>query len=233
MTRKKQASADAFGGAWPLYGLNRNLRRISVSNPRRDCLVTMNSKPMPATPRELARYGVTAQLAHWLTAVLLVGIFTLGFYMVDLRMSPTKLKLFSYHKWIGVSIFTLMLLRLVWRWRVPPPALPATMPVWARRASEITHRLLYLLVILVPLSGWLMSSAKGFQTVLFGVFPIPDLLSKNPPLGAALEQVHWTLNKMLLAAIALHIAAALKHAIVDRDGVLQRMLPAFSVRRVE
>jgi len=107
------------------------------------------------------------------------------------------------------------------------------MPVWARRASEITHRLLYLLVILVPLSGWLMSSAKGFQTVLFGVFPIPDLLSKNPPLGAALEQVHWTLNKMLLAAIALHIAAALKHAIVDRDGVLQRMLPAFSVRRVE
>ncbi len=193
----------------------------------------MNSELMQVTPRELARYGATAQLAHWLTAVLLVVVFTLGFYMVDLKMSPTKLKLFSYHKWIGVSIFMLVLLRLAWRWRVPPPALPATMPAWTQRAAEITHRLLYLLVILVPLSGWLMSSAKGFQTVLFGVLPIPDLLDKNAALGAALEQVHWALNKMLLTVIALHVAAALKHAIVDRDGVLQRMLPAFSVRRVE
>lgn len=193
----------------------------------------MTRESEPTVPRELARYGATAQLAHWLTALLLVGVFTLGFYMVDLKLSPTKLKLFAYHKWIGISIFVLMLLRLAWRWRHSPPPLPATMPGWAQRIAEITHRLLYLLVLLVPLSGWLMSSAKGFQTVLFGVLPIPDLLAKDAALGAALEPTHWMLNKMLLGAAALHIAAALKHAIVDRDGVLQRMLPSFAGWRAE
>ncbi len=192
----------------------------------------MTHEPAPAAPRELARYGATAQLAHWLTALLLLGVFALGFYMVDLKMSPTKHKLFAYHKWLGVSIFVLIGLRLSWRLWHPPPALPATLAPWVHRASEVTHRLLYLLVFLVPLSGWLMSSAKGFQTVLFGALPIPDLLGKDAALGAALEQVHWALNKMLLATIALHVAAALKHAIVDRDGVLQRMLPKFSSRRV-
>lgn len=191
----------------------------------------MSDSPAATTPRELARYGATAQLAHWLIALLLVAVFALGFYMVDLKLSPTKLKLFSYHKWIGVSIFALMLLRLGWRWYRTPPALPAAMQPWARRAAEITHRLLYLLVLLVPLSGWLMSSAKGFQTVLFGLLPIPDLLAKDAALGAALEVTHWALNKMLLAVVALHVAAALKHALIDRDGVLQRMLPAWTARR--
>ncbi|HEY1077012.1 MAG TPA: cytochrome b [Fontimonas sp.] len=192
----------------------------------------MTEVPAPSAPRELARYGAVAQLAHWLTALLLVGVFTLGFYMVDLKISPTKLKLFAYHKWLGVSLFVLIGLRLSWRLWHPPPALPATVSPLARRAAEVTHRLLYLLVFLVPLSGWLMSSAKGFQTVLFGALPIPDLLGKDAALGAALEQVHWALNKMLLATIALHVAAALKHAIVDRDGVLQRMLPRLKGRSV-
>lgn len=193
----------------------------------------MTRESEPTIPRELARYGATAQLAHWLTALLLLAVFALGFYMVDLKLSPTKLKLFAYHKWIGVSIFMLILLRMAWRRRHPPPPLPATMPDWAQRTAEITHRLLYLLVVLVPLSGWLMSSAKGFQTVLFGMLPIPDLLSKDAALGAALESTHWTLNKMLLGLVALHVAAALKHAIVDRDGVLQRMLPPLAGRRAE
>jgi cytochrome b561 len=99
------------------------------------------------------------------------------------------------------------------------------MPSWEKRAAEISHRLLYLLVLAVPLSGWLMSSAKGFQTVLFGVVPIPDLLAKQPPLGAALEAVHWALNKMLLGLVSVHVAAALKHHLVDRDEVLARMTP--------
>lgn len=174
---------------------------------------------------EIARYGASAQLLHWLTALLLLGVFTVGFYMAGLSVSPTRLRLFSYHKWIGVTVFSIALLRLGWRLWTPPPALPASMPAWERQAAAVTHRLLYLLVFAVPLSGWLMSSAKGFQTVYLGVLPIPDALNKNAPLGAALEEVHWALNKMLLAAVCLHIAAALKHHYVNRDGVLLRMLP--------
>jgi cytochrome b561 len=162
---------------------------------------------------------------------LLLGSFSLGFYMEDLAMSPTRLKLYAYHKWIGVTIFALVALRLAWRLWSPPPPLPGSMPAWERRAAEISHRLLYLMLFAVPLSGWLMSSAKGFQTVLFGVLPIPDLLSKNPPLGAALEEVHWMLNKMLLGLVSLHIAAALKHHFVDRDEVLARMTPGLTPPR--
>ncbi len=181
----------------------------------------------PLTPDQ-QRYGLTAQLGHWLTVLLLCAAFPVGFYMVELALSPTKLKLFSYHKWIGVTVFALVLLRLLWRrWNPPPP--PPAMAPWAVRTAQITHRLLYLLLLVVPLSGWLMSSAKGFQTVYFGRLPIPDLLGKDPALGAALETVHWMLNKMLLGLVALHVAAALKHHFVDRDAVLRRMLP--SLRR--
>ncbi len=171
------------------------------------------------------RYGAVAQTVHWLMAFMLVGSFSLGFYMHEMAVSPLRLKLFSYHKWLGVLVFALVVLRLVWRWTHRPPPLPAHMPHWEKRAAEITHRLLYLFLFAAPLSGWLMSSAKGFQTVLFGVLPIPDLLSKNPPLGAALSEVHETLIWMLLSVAGLHAAAALKHHFIDRDDVLVRMTP--------
>lgn len=176
------------------------------------------------------RYGRTAQLAHWLTAVLLLVQFTLGLYMIELALSPAKLKLYAYHKWLGVSVLLIVLLRLAWRRLKPPPALPATMPDWERGAAAISHRLLYLLLLAVPLSGWLMSSAKGFQTVYFGVLPLPDLLAKNPALGEALARVHWGLNKLLLALIGLHVLAALKHHFIDRDAVLARMTPRIRPR---
>lgn len=175
-------------------------------------------------------YGTVAMTAHWLTLLLLIGSFSLGFYMADLPVSPTRLRLFAYHKWIGVTVFALVTLRLGWRLLVPPPALPDSMPAWEKRAAEISHRLLYLLLLAAPVSGWLMSSAKGFQTVLFGLLPIPDLLSKNPPLGAALTVVHVTLDYMLLGLIGLHVAAALKHHFMDRDEVLARMTPGVSPR---
>ena len=182
---------------------------------------------------EPVRYGAAAQLLHWLMAALIIAAFCVGFYMVDLKLSPTKLKLFSYHKWIGVTVFALVLLRLGWRLYAPPPPLPASLPDWQRRASAISHRLLYLLMLVVPLSGWLMSSAKGFQTVYFGLLPIPDLLAKNPDLGKQLETVHWALNKLLLLTVLVHVSAALKHHFVDRDAVLRRMLPKLPLRRSE
>ncbi len=180
---------------------------------------------------DVMRYGPAAQGLHWLMAALIIAAFSVGFYMVDLKISPTKIKLYSYHKWIGVTVFAFLLLRLAWRLYAPPPPLPAAMPAWQRLASTVSHRLLYLLMLAVPLSGWLMSSAKGFQTVYFGVLPIPDLLSKNPDLGKQLETVHWALNKLLLLTVTVHIAAALKHQLIDRDGVMMRMLPRWPSRR--
>ena len=175
-----------------------------------------------------ARYGGVAQSLHWLMALMLIGSFSLGLYMADLPVSPLRLRLFSYHKWIGVLAFLVVVLRLAWRWTHTPPALPPSMPQWEKRAAQISHRLLYVFLFAAPLTGWLMSSAKGFQTVLFGVLPIPDLLHKNPPLGEALTVVHVGLVYMLLGVIAVHVLAALKHHFFDRDDVLARMTPGIS-----
>jgi cytochrome b561 len=105
------------------------------------------------------------------------------------------------------------------------------MPAWETAAARGSHLLLYLLLFAVPLSGWLMSSAKGFQTVWFGVLPLPDLLEKNPALGETLAQLHATLNYLFLGVIGLHVAAALKHHFLDRDDVLARMVPGLRPRR--
>lgn len=162
---------------------------------------------------------------------MLIGSFSLGFYMHDLPVSPLKVRLYSYHKWLGITIFMLVALRLAWRLWSPPPTLPASMPIWEQRAAIAAHRLLYLLLFAIPLSGWLMSSAKGFQTVWLGLVPIPDLLAKNPPLGETLEEVHETLNWLLLALVSVHTVAALKHHYRDRDDVLARMTPGLSPQR--
>jgi len=170
-------------------------------------------------------YTATAKTLHWFMALLLLGLIVLGLYMSDLPLSPQKLQLYSWHKWAGISAFLLVWARLGWRATHRPPALPHTMSRWMRWAAHTGHGLLYLLMIAVPLSGWLMSSAKGFQTVWFGVLPIPDLLSKDRALGNQLLVVHQLLNYALIAVIGLHVGGAAKHALIDRDDVFKRMLP--------
>ena len=124
-----------------------------------------------------------------------------------------------------MTIFLFVLLRLVWRLMHRPPALPPGMPAWQVNAAEATALLLYIFMGAVPLSGWLMSSAKGFQTVWFGVLPLPDLLQKDPDLGDLLQQLHMLLNCSMAALVLAHAGAALKHHYFDRDDVLTRMLP--------
>jgi cytochrome b561 len=171
----------------------------------------------------MMRYSTPAVVLHWLVALLILAGFPLGIYMVDLPLSPDKLRLYSYHKWIGVTVFVLVAVRLGWRLTHTPPPLPEGMAAWQRRASAIVHGLLYVLMIAIPLSGWLMSSAKGFQTVWFGVLPLPDLLQKDRELGDLLAGVHKALNFTLLALVILHVAAALKHHFIERQPFLQRM----------
>ena len=177
------------------------------------------------TKQDPTEYGAVAIGLHWLAAAAIIGNLALGLYMVDLSLSPTKLKLYSWHKWAGVTIFLLSAARLLWRLSHPAPALPASMPAWQRAAANASHHVLYLLFFAAPLSGWLFSSAAGFQTVYFGVLPLPDLLSKNKEVADVLKLVHRFANYTLAALVVLHAAAALKHHVVDRDDVLARMLP--------
>lgn len=171
------------------------------------------------------RYTGTAIALHWLIALLILAAFPLGVVMHDLPLSPLKLRLISYHKWLGVTVFLLAVARLAWRATHTPPPLPETVPAWQRRAAHGLHHLLYLLMLAIPLSGWLMSSAKGFQTVYLGVLPLPGLVGKDKALGHLLEEVHEMLNFGLLWLVLAHVAAALKHQYIDRDDVLARMLP--------
>ena len=169
------------------------------------------------------RYSTPAIVLHWLVALLIFVGFPLGLYMVDLPLSPDKLKLYSYHKWIGITILLLASLRVMWRGTHTPPPLPDDMARWQRLASQVVHGLLYLLILAIPLSGWLMSSAKGFQTVWFGVLPLPDLIGKDKALGDLLAGVHQALNFTLLALVILHVGAALKHHFMERRPFMQRM----------
>ena len=175
------------------------------------------------------RYTGVAIGLHWLIGLAILVSLGVGLYMVDLSLSPTKLRLYSWHKWAGVTIFSLVLFRYIWRITHPPPPLSHDMPHWQRMVAEATHYLLYALMIAIPLTGWLMSSAKGFQTVYFAVLPIPDLVNKNKELGETLTLVHRYLNFLMIAIIGAHICAALKHHFIDKDDLLRRMLP--TVRR--
>jgi cytochrome b561 len=151
-------------------------------------------------------------------------LLALGFVMTDMPLSPEKLQYYAWHKWAGVSVFMLVWLRLIWRLLNPPPAYPDAMPPMVQRLAHLGHAALYGLMIVIPLSGWLLSSAKGVQTVWFGVLPLPDLIEKNKELGHLLHEVHEALNTLLMLLLAGHVAAALKHHWIDRDDILKRML---------
>ncbi len=170
-------------------------------------------------------YTVTAKVLHWGIALLIFGQLALGVYMTDLELSPTKLQLYAWHKWAGVTLLLLVVVRVVWRIAHHPPALPGHMARLERFVAHGSHYLLYVLMFAIPLSGWLMSSAKGVQTVWFGVLPIPDLLAKDKVLGDLLQTLHMSLNLGLGLLVLGHVGAALKHHFIDKDEVLVRMLP--------
>lgn len=170
------------------------------------------------------RYTAPAMLMHWLLALLILGSLGVGYAMTGMPFSPQRLKLYNWHKWAGMVILTLSALRLLWRLtHRPPPDLP--MPAWQQRAAHATHHLLYLLFFAVPLVGWAYSSAAGFPIVVFGVLPLPDFVPVDKALAEAIKPWHGWLAYSLAALVLLHVAGALKHHFIDRDGLLRRMLP--------
>ncbi len=188
-------------------------------------LGTLPPMPLPPAPnRSIERYGAVAIAFHWLLALAIIGAFCVGLYMHELPMSPTRLKLYNWHKWAGSVILALSALRLLWRLTHRPPA-DVPMPAWQARVAHLTHIALYALFFAVPLAGWAYSSAAGFPVVLFGVLPLPDFVPVDRELAAALKPLHKALAWALGALSALHIAAALKHQFIDRDHLLRRMMP--------
>lgn len=184
-------------------------------------------------PNADGRYGRTAVFLHWLTALLIVAGATLGLSMVELPLKPRKLQWYAWHKWIGITVFLLTSARLAWRWRHPAPVQLETIPRWQRNVASTVHATLYVLLLAIPISGWLYSSATGVQVVYLGLIPLPDLVAKDKELASALRLIHVTLNFTFLALVCVHGAAALWHHFVDRDAVLERMLPRRRNRRAK
>ena len=172
------------------------------------------------------RYTNVAIVFHWLIALLIIGSFTMGLVMTDMPgLTPTKLKYYSWHKWAGVTILLLATLRLLWRLTHAAPAYPNSMPAWQKTSANALHGLLYVLMLAVPLSGYFYTLSAGFPVVYFGLFELPVLIAKNEALKPVLKEVHFWLNMVLAGMVGLHVAAALKHLFIDRDGIVKRMLP--------
>ncbi|MDH4457871.1 MAG: cytochrome b [Nevskia sp.] len=182
---------------------------------------------MPIRNAPSTAYTATAIALHWLIATLIVGGFLVGLYMTGLKLSPDKLKLYSWHKWSGITVLALAVIRIVWRWTHPAPAPVAGQPPWQHAAAQAAHLALYVLIVAIPLSGWLYSSASGYPVVYFGIkaLQLPDLLAKNKETAAVLKELHELLNWTMAALVTVHAAAALKHQLIDHDGTLARMLP--------
>jgi cytochrome b561 len=139
--------------------------------------------------------------------------------------SPRKLEFYSWHKWVGVTIFLLAVVRLAWRLANPVPLPPEGTPQWQRRLAGLSHAALYTVLIVMPVTGWIMSSALNLPVVYLGIIPIPSPLGVNRALGEAMKVVHLSLAVTLLILVTIHVLAAIYHHVALRDDVLRRMLP--------
>jgi cytochrome b561 len=170
---------------------------------------------------------------HWLIAFGIMGVIVLGSIMADLTPGTAlKFELYQLHKSIGITILTLTLVRLAWRLANPVPPLPLTMARWERGVARFTHIIFYVMMLAIPLSGWMMVSASvwNLPTVLYGVVELPHLpvlstLENKKPVEDALKEIHETLAWWTVGLLILHVAGALKHHFVARDDTLRRMLP--------
>jgi cytochrome b561 len=171
------------------------------------------------------RYTAVAQGFHWLIAALIVTQFTLAWLADDLPLGVHKLALLARHKSFGMTILMLAALRLLWRLFNRPPELPAGMSKIEMMLARATHIAFYVLLFAMPLTGWMMSSAKNYSVSWFSLFTWPNLIGKNEQAFEALRTTHQLLSWALFAIAILHVLAALKHHLWNKDDVLLRMLP--------
>lgn len=171
------------------------------------------------------RWGAVAQILHWLVAVLVSIQFVLAKIAADLPLGVEKIATLARHKSIGITILALAAVRLLWRWRNVTPALPPTLPTYERNLAHVSHVILYVLLFAMPLSGWMMSSARNFSVSWFALVQLPDLVPADQSLYLVLRALHEGLAWALGIVVTVHVLAALKHHFVLKDDVLRRMLP--------
>lgn len=170
-------------------------------------------------------YGAVTKSFHWIIALAVVGMLFAGFFMGGIEDLTLKIKVYGWHKATGVTILTLAVLRILWHIYSKKPPYVASLKPWERMAARFLHFCLYGAMIAMPLSGWMMSSAAGRPVSFFGLFTLPDLVEKNEDIAGLMNGAHFCLAWLLIAAIVVHLSAALKHHFIDRDATLKRMLP--------
>ncbi|NUZ06409.1 cytochrome b [Piscinibacter koreensis] len=173
-----------------------------------------------------ASYDRVASSLHWLIGVGLLAQIAFGFLLDDIapRGTPARSGVINLHKSMGIVLGLLVVLRLVWRLRHAPPGWPRTMPPWQQRAARLGHRVLYACMLVMPLSGYLASNVGKRGVVLFG-WPLAPWGPELPALYSALQALHAATAWLFCALVAGHVAAALKHALIDRDGIFGRITP--------
>lgn len=176
------------------------------------------------------RYGLPAIVIHWLSAVLIIALCIIGWYMVDLPRGPGKGYWISLHKSIGITVAGLILFRMLWRLTHRPPDLPASMPFWKRAIAHLTHAAIYVALVVQPLSGYLSSSFSGYKTKYFGI-PLPHWGWRDASLNQLFTDVHVICSITIVVLVLAHVIGALMHLFVNKDGVFQRMVPGIGKSR--
>ncbi len=172
----------------------------------------------------VGRYSVVARAFHWLTVLLVFAMVPAGLTMIRIKGGDLQNQLFDFHRSVGVVLMALTLIRLAYRLTHRPAPLPDSVPVWQQLAAKVTHVFLYGFLLVNPFVGWVATSAYGAAISVFGLFTMPAIVAKDRALADQLFNVHLTLGLLFIAAVLLHISAALYHGIIRRDGVLRRML---------
>lgn len=173
----------------------------------------------------LEKYGAPAKALHWGVGILIIGLLAVGLIMTDMTDSPDKLQLYGLHKATGIVVLSLVLVRIVWRQINVVPTLPANMKALEKKAAHFGHLALYALMLAMPISGWLMSSAAGYPVSVYGLFTLPNLVAPDKGLRELFGDAHEIMANGLMILLAVHVLAALKHHFIEKDNTLRRMLP--------
>lgn len=168
-------------------------------------------------------YGLLMKCFHWLAASLVVFMLILGLGMQYVHENNLRSQLYSFHKSLGIIVIALAALWVIWAAISTKPTYVDTMPKWQRIAAYSVHGLLYISIIVMPMSGWIMSSAYGYPPQFFGLFTLPNLLPVNAGIAKTASDIHEVVAWSIVILLSLHILAALKHQFIEKDNILKRM----------